>query len=253
MAGCMTEGVGRVRKEITGEERRKSLSLLRTDNSGKTGIIRAPITIPLNIYQIIYWCMVEDLTILLVAILFAVFILIVPWFLYTGLRRIMSPVSLRLPVFLAGAVLLAIGGILQFHVFLSPNSMAGTLLWFFLFLLLTVLAVITPYFHFGEKGAAGRPWLVFSLLSFIGCFLIFWTTLGESREGGPLPLFTPLLPLTGWILDLSASLLNIGDIVYSADLPVHTTLLAAGLYLEVFIMAALFYALTKKIAAEKRR
>ena len=192
--------------------------------------------------------MYEDLLILVLCVLF---ILIVPWLLYAGFRKIANPVPLRLPLLLAVAVLLVIGGILQFHVFAEHNSMTGTLVWFFLFLMLTSLAVITPYFWFGEKTGIDRPWLIFTLLSFIGLFLMFWTTMGESKEGGPLNQFFLLLPLTGWIFDLSASLLNIGDIVYSADLPVHTLLLAAGLYLEVFIITVMFYALLGKLAEEK--
>jgi len=187
--------------------------------------------------------MYEDLIFPMVMLLFVIFILIVPALIYAGLRKIVNPVPLRLPLLLAVFVLLVMGGILQFKVFSEPNSMAGTLVWFSLMLLLTSLAVITPYFWLGDKTGIDRPWLIFSLLSFMGVFLMFLSTMGESREGGPLPQFFLLLPLTGWFLDGSAAILNIQDLVYSALLPVHTLLLATGLYLEVFIIAALFYAL----------
>ena len=195
--------------------------------------------------------MVEDLIFPLVMLLFVIFILIVPWLLYTGIRKIADPVPLRLPLLLAVLVLLVMGGILQFKVLGKGNSMAGTLLIFSLMLLLTSLAVITPYFWFGHKTGIDRPLLVFSLLSFIGVFLMFWTTLGESREGGPLNQFFLLLPLTGWIFDLLASHLTIGDIVYSSALPVHTLLLAVGLYLEVFVIAVIFYALLSALPRAK--
>jgi hypothetical protein len=187
----------------------------------------------------------------MIILLFLTFILLVPWLLYTGLRKISDPVPLRLPLLLAVFVLLVMGGILQFKVLGKGNSMAGTLLMFSLMLLLTSLAVITPYFWFGNRTGIDRPLLIFSLLSFIGIFLMFWTTLGESREGGPLPRFFLLLPLTGWFFDLLAYLLNIGDIVYSAALPVHTLLVAAGLYGEVFIIAAVFYALLSVLPRAK--
>jgi|WetSurMetagenome_2_1015567.scaffolds.fasta_scaffold331678_2 hypothetical protein len=195
--------------------------------------------------------MYEDLIFPLVIILFVLFILIVPWLLYTGLRNIADPVPLRFPLLLTVLVLLVMGGILQFHVFKEPNSVAGTITYFSLFLLLTSLAVITPYFWFGNKTGIDRPWLIFTLLSFIGVFLMFLSTMGESREGGPLNQFFLLLPLTGGILDVSANFLNVQDIVYSPALPVHTLLLAAGLYLEVFVIAAMFYTLLSVLPRAK--
>jgi len=179
----------------------------------------------------------------MVMLLFLIFILIVPTILYAGLRKIADPVPHWLPTLLAVFVLLVIEGILQLNVIGHGNSMVGTLVMFSLMLLLTSLAVISPYLWFGKKIGIVRPWLIFTLLSFIGVALLFWSTLGESREGGPLPQFTLLLPLTGWILDGFAAILHIQEIVYSAALPVHTLLLAGGLYLEVFIIAGLFYAL----------
>jgi drug/metabolite transporter (DMT)-like permease len=187
--------------------------------------------------------MYEDLIFPLVIILFLIFILIVPTILYAGLRKIADPVPHWLPLILAVFVLLIMGGILQFNVIGDGNSMAGTLVMFSLLLLLTSLAVISPYLWFGKKIGIARPWWIFSLLSFIGVALLFWSTLGESRQGGPLPQFTLLLPLTGWIFDGSAAILHIQEIVFSSSLPVHTILLAIGFYLEVFIIAGLFYAL----------
>jgi drug/metabolite transporter (DMT)-like permease len=195
--------------------------------------------------------MYEDLIFPVVMLLFVIFILIVPALLYAGLRKIANPVPLRLPLLLAVVVLLVMGGILQFHVFSEPNSMAGTLALFSLMLLLTSLAVITPYFWFGDKTGIDRPWLIFSLLSFIGVVLMFLSTMGESREGGPLPRFFPLLPLTGGILDVSASVLHVQDIVYSPAFPVHTLLIAAGLYIEVFVIVAMFYVLLSRLPKAK--
>ena len=195
--------------------------------------------------------MYEDLIFPLVTILFLLFIVVVPMALYTGLRKIADPVPLWLPLLLAFFVLLALGGILQFSVFGKDSVLAGTLAYFSLMLLLTTLAVITPYFWLGKRTGICRPWLVFSLLSFIGVALMFFTTMGEAREGGPLPQFFQMLPLTGWIFDGLAAILNIQGIVYSATLPVHTLLLAVGLYLEIFIIAGLFYVLPGVLSPAK--
>jgi len=82
---------------------------------------------------------------------------------------------------------------------------------------------------------------------------MFMSTMGEAREGGPLPHFLLLLPLTGWIIDTSTEILHLGDIVYSSALPVHTVLLAAGLWLEMVIIATMFYVLLCGLPAEKRK
>jgi len=140
-------------------------------------------------------------------------------------------------------VLVVMVGLITLDFFGPGSSMAGTFILFSLMLLLTTLAVITPYLWFGQKTGIVRPWATFSLLSFLGVFMMFWSTMGESREGGPLPGFFLLLPLTGWIFDGATDILNIRDIVYSPEFPVHTLLLALGLYLEVLIVSGIFYAL----------
>lgn len=195
--------------------------------------------------------MYEDLIFPLVIILFLLFIVVVPMALYTGIRRIANPVPFWLPLLLAFLVLLAMEGIFRFRVIGNDSVLAGTLVYFSLLLLLTSLAVITPYLWFGKRTGINRPWLVFSLLSFISVGLMFFTTMGESREGGPLPQFFQMLPLTGWIFDGLANLLHIQDIAYSATLTVHTLLLAIGLYLEVFIIAGLFYILPGVLSPAK--
>lgn len=184
--------------------------------------------------------MSEELMFPLLILLVLAFILLVPALLYAGLRKIADPIPAWLPLLPAVLVLLVMGALIQLDAFGSGASMAGTFVMFSLLLLLTSLAVITPYCWFGKKTGIDRPWLVFSLLSFVGVAMMFWSTMGESREGGPLPQFFLILPLTGWIFDGIATVLNIPEIVYSAALPVHTLLLAAGLYLEVLIISAMF-------------
>jgi hypothetical protein len=185
----------------------------------------------------------ENLVFPLVILLFLIFILIVPAVLYAAIRKIAHTAPYRLPLLLAAAVLLVMAGILRFRVIDKGNVLAGTLVMFSLMLFLTSLAVITPYLWFGKKTGIDRPWLIFSILSFFGVALLFYSTLGESREGGPLPPFSPVLPLTGWILDGLAALFHDQEIVYSPGYPVHTLLLALGLYLQVFIIAAAYFGL----------
>jgi len=192
--------------------------------------------------------MYEDQMVLL---LFVIFILIVPALLYAGFRKFKNPVPLRLLLILAVLDLLVMMGIFESGIFPEPGSMAGTLVSFALMLLLTSLAVITPFFWIGNRTGIERPWLIFTLLSFVGVVLMFISTMGESLEGGPLPRFFLLLPLTGWILDGFAAILQVQDIVYSPATLVHTFLLAVGLYLEVFIIAALFYVLLSGLPVAK--
>jgi hypothetical protein len=187
--------------------------------------------------------MYENLIFPLVVILFLIFIIIVPWLLCKAIRKIASPVPSWFPLPAAVVVLLVMGGTLQFKVIDKANVLVGTLVMFSFMLLLITLAVITPYLWFGKKTGIVRPWLTFSLLSFIGAALMFYSTMGESLEGGPLPHFSPALPFTGWILDGLASVLHIQEIVYSSALPVHTLLRTFGLYFQALIIAAVYFGL----------
>jgi hypothetical protein len=185
----------------------------------------------------------ENLIFPLVVILFLIFIFIIPSVLYAVFRKIANPVPCWFPLLLAVFVFMVTGAILQFNLIGRDNVLVGTLVMFSLMLLLTTLAVITPYVWFGKKTGIVRPWLTFSLLSFIGAALVFYSTMGESLEGGPLPHFSPALPFTGWILDSLASVLHIQEIVYSPVLPVHTLLRTFGLYLQALIIAAVYFGL----------
>jgi hypothetical protein len=176
-------------------------------------------------------------------------LVLVPALLYAGLRKIADPVPLRLPLFLAVVVLLVKGVILQFSLVGESNSVAGLLVYYPLLFILLALAVITPYFWMGNRTGIRRPWVIFALLSFMSLALWLFSTLGESREGGPYSPFFPALPLTGWILDGTAAILNL-PIVYTS-LPVHIVLFEAGLYLEIFFMATLIYALLGMLKEEK--
>lgn len=184
---------------------------------------------------------------------FVAFIAFAPSLLWAGLKKIADPVPLRLPLLGAAAVLLvvaALPAIIPEPAVPGPVHPEMTLVMFFLMLLLTTLAVIGPYAIFEQKIRTVRPWLSFTLLMVLGTFLLFFSTMAESRQGGPLPPFGPRLPLTGWILDGVAGLLGLGDLIYSSALPgVYVGLLAAGLFLQVFIIASVYYAMVSALPA----
>jgi len=189
----------------------------------------------------------ETLFFILLVIIVLAFLLAVPALLYAGLKKIASPVPLWLPLILSGIVL-AVS--VQPGVINTGDVLAGSLVMATIMLLVISLAVISPFPPF-EKRIAIDSGAVFPLLSLAGAYLLFLASLGESLEGGPLPWFSPLLPLTGWILDGAAAVFHVQDIVYAPGLPIHTILLAVGLYLEVFIIAALFYALLSVLPRAK--
>ena len=91
------------------------------------------------------------------------------------------------------------GGILQLGLLKSIDLLSGTLMDFSLILLLTTLAMISPYPLFEKKIGINRSWILLSLLSFVGEILFLLST-------------------------------------------VHSILIVVGLYGEVFLIAALFYA-----------
>jgi hypothetical protein len=169
-------------------------------------------------------------------------IVIIPALLYAGFRKIADPVLPWHPLLLAVIALLVMGGVLGFMI-KNGTSLIGTVAYYVLMITLIALAAMTPYFWFGKRTGIDRPWLIVSLLSFVGLVLWFLTTMGESPAEGPFSPFFPALPLTGWLLDGLAAILHIGNIVYSATLPVYPVLMAVGLYLEVLIIATLVYVL----------
>jgi hypothetical protein len=184
----------------------------------------------------------ETLIFPLVILLFLVFIFIMPSVLYAAVRKIADPVPWWLPLLLAAGVFFVSGGILLSNLIEKENVLAGTLVMFSLILLLTTLAVITPYLWLGKKTGIARPWLSFTCLSFFAVALLFYSTMGHAYEGMPLPLFGHALPLTGWILDGLSMIFNLQEIVYSpANSIVHSLLLIFGHYLQALIMAAAYF------------
>jgi hypothetical protein len=182
-----------------------------------------------------------DIILYSVVLLFIVFIFFVPPLLYAGLKKMKDPVPPALPLLISAAVLLLLTFIRKAALISDDNVLAGTVITFSFLLLLVDLAVIAPYPYFAKKIGFENPWQVFTLLAFVGAGLLFYTTAGEAYYGRPMPPFSAPLPLTGWILDGAAGILGIQDAVYAFGSPVYPLLMATGLYLEVLVLAILYY------------
>jgi hypothetical protein len=171
-------------------------------------------------------------------LLFILFVFILPLLLYYGLKRIVNPIPLWLfPLFAIGVIGLIYTGILSGD---GPN--VNTLVLFTLYLLLSTCAVIGPYPVFEKRIRIKNSWTVLCFTAFVGAVLYFLTTMGEIYVGKPWPAFFSSLPLTGWIFDGLANLLQVQDVVYAYYSHVYRTLWACGFYLEILVIALVYYA-----------
>lgn len=182
-----------------------------------------------------------DIILYSVILLFILCVFVVPPFLYASLKKLVDPIPLYLLPLLAVVAIVVLAGIRELQLISADNVFAGTVVSFLLLLLVVDFAVITPYPFFAKKLGDASPGMVFVLLAFIGAFLLFWMTAGDIYYGRPMPPFSGPLPLTGWILDGAVSVLGLGDIVYTFGSPVYEVLREAGLYLEVLIIAIVYY------------
>ena len=171
-------------------------------------------------------------------VLLVLFVFIIPLLLYCGLKRILNPIPLwQFPLFAIVVIDLIYTGILS-----SNNLYNNELLLFALILLLSTCAVIGPYPMFEKRIRIKNSWIVLSSAAFIGSALFIMTTLGEIYVGRPWPAFSSSLPLTGWIFDGLTNLLHAQDAVYAYYSPMYRTLWACGFYLEILVIAIVFYA-----------
>lgn len=177
-------------------------------------------------------------TSLAATVLSLLFILVIPALIYEALRKIVDPV----PFWLTLLPVIPVIGLFSSSHFGGEGLLENIILPFTLLFLLTSLAVIGPYPLF-EKKLADKPWKVFPLASFTGVALFFVSSMGESLAGQPLPTFFSKFPLSGWIFDGLANLLNLQDAVYGFNSHVYTILWTCSFYLEVFFIAFLYYAM----------
>lgn len=185
--------------------------------------------------------MYENLIFPAVLVLVIIFIIAGPSACYLALRKIADPVPYWHPLALTALVQVAMGGLLWSGVIGESTTLSSVLVIYSLTFLLLSLAIATPYLWFKKKTGIDRPWLIFSLLSIISIALVFFSTMGEHPTGELLPPFSPDLLLTGWIFDGIAWIFSLQEIVYSPALPVHTLLYTLGLYIQTFIIAAVYF------------
>lgn len=182
-----------------------------------------------------------------VNILFLLFIFVFPTLLYLALKKIAEPVPFWLPLLLVIPVIGIL--ILSRGLFKGPGLVENILLPFSLIFLLSTLAVIGPYPLFEKKIDTKNPWQVFTLMSFVGVALFFFSTMGERLEGQPSPPLFSTFPLSGWIFDGLANVLHLQGAVYAFNSTVYSTLWTCAFYLEVFFVAFLYYAVLGLISS----
>jgi len=171
-------------------------------------------------------------------IIFLLLIFVIPTVLYLALKKIADPVPLWLPLLPVIPVI----GIFSSGLVGGQGLVENILLPFSLIFLLSSLAVIGPYPLFEKKIGAKNLWQVFTLMSFVGVALFFFSTMGDRLEGQPSPPLFSTFPLSGWIIDGLANVLHLQDAVYAFNSHVYSTLWACAFYLEIFFIAFLYYA-----------
>jgi len=190
---------------------------------------------------------------LLLLVLFLFFIIPGPWLLLTGLRKLADPVPLYLPVLVSGIVLLVTCGLSVSGILENAGVLAGTLGVFGIMFLMVTLAVITPYCYFRSAEKNGDPWMILSLLAFIGNFLVYFTILDAVRTDRPLPLFGSRMIGSGHLLDIVISALGVGETVYTISSPFYFVIMVAALWLDVFIISFLYFWLLSLLPAAFRQ
>lgn len=184
-------------------------------------------------------------------VLFILFVFIIPAFLYSLLKKLVNPVPVYLPVLLALLVPMLLALIRMLNLISETDVTTGTVTTFLLLFLMMDLAVVAPFALFEQKIGSISSWTIFALPMVTGFFFFFYMTAGEAFYGRPMPPFSAPLPLTGWILDGAASVLGLQDIVYAFGSPVYEVLREAGLFLEVFIIAVVYYWVLSLVPKQK--
>ena len=174
-------------------------------------------------------------------ILFILCVFIIPAGLYVFLKKRMGTVPVYLPVLAGLFIPVILAGIHMLNLISESNVVAGTLVTFLFLFLMMDLAVIAPYPYFEKKIGSISPRTIMALPVFIGFFFFFCMISGDMYEGKPMPLFSASLPLTGWILDSIIPVIGFQDPVYAFGSPVYGILREAGLFLEVLIIAIVYY------------
>ncbi|MDD1690636.1 MAG: hypothetical protein LUQ66_08255 [Methanoregula sp.] len=187
---------------------------------------------------------------IIIEVAFLFIIAVVPLLLYAGLKKIVNPVPVVLPVIIAGIVLIPLDFITQelFTLDLIRMERGDVALlsnaYFALVILFGAMAVVTA-FAFLERKMAQRHWIAMAPAALAGAVCTGISLIIETTAEGPWPHYSLRLPVfIGVFMDYIIAVFHLGDVVYGHGSQVYNLILYAGLFLEVFIVSVLVYALT---------
>ena len=158
--------------------------------------------------------------------------------LYLVLKKILKKIPIWIPPLLA--VLTAV-----MYAVLAPEGPAPeyfVIPMLLLMLTFVIMAVLGAFSFFEGKDFGMHPWMAVGLISYVGVFLLGIFFLGgsvESRIGGPGPGFSYRFPIFGMVIDSIIAILNLSSMAYFS--PGYGIILIIGLYLEVFLCAAVIF------------
>ena len=188
---------------------------------------------------------------IIIEVAFLFIIAVVPLLLYAALKRIVNPVPVVLPVIIAGIVLIPLDFIIQklFTLDLIRMERGDVILlsnaFFVLVILFGAVAVVTAFAFLERKMAQKRHWTVMAPAALAGAVCTGISLIIETTAEGPWPHYFLRLPVfIGFFMDYIIAVFHLGDVVYGHGSQVYNLILYAGLFLEVFIIAVLVYALT---------
>jgi len=170
-------------------------------------------------------------------------LLIVPILIYTGLKKIITPVPFWLPVVLA-----IIAFIIAENLLPGNHGMVAAAVKTVLFFLLCALMIIIPLPLFRKKidleNTANVCYvLIPAALVEIFCLAYSIFHQYDMMIGRPWTHAADRFPfLVGWLMDGVIQAYHATDFVYAYESQVYGSLMAAGFYLEVILVSGVLYA-----------
>ncbi|MCK9630044.1 MAG: hypothetical protein M0R30_00220 [Methanoregula sp.] len=188
---------------------------------------------------------------IIIEVAFLFIIAVVPLLLYAGLKRIVNPVPVVLPVLIAGIIIIPLDYITLklFTLDLIRMERGDVILlsnaFFALVILFGAVAVVTAFAYLKRKMAQKWHWIAMAPAAFAGAVCTGISLIIETTAEGPWPHYFHRLPVfIGVFMDYIIAVFHLGDVVYGHGSQVYNLILYAGLFLEVFIVSVLVYALT---------
>jgi hypothetical protein len=179
---------------------------------------------------------------LLIAVVFYVLFLsfiLLPPLLYTGMKKIRDPVPFWVPALMTSVAFVA-------SRVMHPESGTpiGKILLFLLVLLLNGLVVFVPFPLFAKEIDQWRHGLVLFFAGFVAlvCEASAVFAQVDWMNGQPWTHLNTRLPiLVGDVMDTVITAFNAETMVYAYESKVYTTLVSAGLYLEISLVSGVLF------------